>query len=740
LQADGLSVSVSVDLLAQGGSPRILREALRATASVVVCLSQRALPAGVPETDLARALELLALTPHPRRLTLALRLTSCNLPAALRSATALDLFSARGYEQVRNQLQAHAAASQPIAPVPPPPAPVRPRIPALALQGAFALPELERHGLERRLGRGVARAIFLIDPDHALVVSGGGPALVPLTGGPPLWAIDCPTRCAALSPQARLLALANGTQLTLWDLADGSLRGLWQGHTAAVQALAFAPDGRTLASASRDRSIRLWRIGDNGRAPSLLATLADQADHVTSLAYSPDGNLLAAGGADRTVRVWRTFDRARVQTLGGLGGKVEALAFSPDGQTLAAGSRDRQLRLWETQSWRLLATLDGHHGAIEALAFSPDSSLIATGAADQQIYLWRRADAALVGAMVGHRGPITGLAFNPDGTTLASVAEDERLLLWTHTSGLQKAALRVLSGRITSLALSADGAMLAVGMSDGATTLYHVSDEAAPRLRQREHLAPVISSAFASPTQLVTADAERTVRLCHSGTGTSAILMQTHGAMHVAALAPNGQVLVSSDGEGTVQLWRLTVSESAPGSQFWRVLRGVRGRPVLVRFSPLADQLVIASDSGSLSLWRLADLRNEQEEPALHVRLASGRARCLALSADGSLLAAGDEQGAVTLWQTHNGSLMLTLPGQGYAATSLAFAPDGRSFAMGNALGMLQIWRLHGNEVQRRPPTTIHGHAGAVEQLHYSPRGGLLVSGSADGTVRLWRV
>ncbi|HMQ35621.1 MAG TPA: hypothetical protein PKD53_33240, partial [Chloroflexaceae bacterium] len=336
LRADGLTPT----LAAQSATARHLRETARDAQAAVVCLSRRAMPEGRLAPALSNTLELLALAPDPRRLTVALRLTSCEIPPALQGAPALDLFSASGYERLLERLRAHAAALAP-EPAPEPAAPEAqpaPPPPVLALRGGFRLPHLDRQGQVRRLGRGVARAVLLVGAGHALVISGGGPSLIALADGQPLWAIDCPARCAALSPGGRLLALASGSQIFLWDLADGSLRGVCAGHADTVSGLAFAPDERTMASASHDRSVRLWRTGDDGRPPALLAALPDAGDQVASVAFSPDGALLAAGGADRTVRVWRTLDRARVQTLAGHGGAVEALAFSPDGALVATGA------------------------------------------------------------------------------------------------------------------------------------------------------------------------------------------------------------------------------------------------------------------------------------------------------------------------------------------------------------------------------------------------------------------
>lgn len=738
LELDGLDLALALDL----ASPRAQHDALRQAAVVVFCLSHRAMPAGRLAPTLANLLDLLPLTPSSRRLVLALRLTSCDLPEPLAAVPSIDLFQASGYERLLLTLREHTAVlvAPPAAPVPVPPAPAPPCIPALRLQGAFERPSLAEQGQVRRLGRGVARGVLLVDAAHALVVSGGGPALMPLAGGPPLWAIDCPTTCVALSPSGRLLALAAATQIVLWDLAAGSLRGICSGHEAPVMGLAFAPDERMLASVGRDRSLRLWRSSEDGPAKVvLLATLGDQGDALTCVVFSPDGTLMAAGGIDRSVLVWRSLDRMLVQSLSGHGGAVEALAFSPDGRTLAAGSRGRQVRLWDVQTWRLRATLEGHAGALTSLAFSPDGTLLASGAADHSIRLWRGYDGKLLRIISEHCAPLVSVAFSPDGTRLASVAEDKQLLVWQPTTGQQVAALQPFSAGVTSLALSSTAEHLMVGSGDGSTVVYKLNDAAGMRVRQSEHRGAVLDLSFAGPSLLLSASSDRTIRSQRADRPGSTLLLQIQGGFQAISLAAGGRLAACSDDEATVQLWRLTAPDAAtPGGVFWRVLRGLEGRPRLLLFSPHADALALASDSGALQYWRLADLAQAGDGPLWSCNVGSEQVRSLAFSADGSLLAAGGQTGSVGIWQTHDGAVGTTLAGHGLAAKSLAFAPDGRTLALGDATGSILRWRL--DKRKRRPPSLIHAHAGAITRLAYAPNGTLLVSGAADGTVRLWRV
>ncbi len=233
------------------------------------------------------------------------------------------------------------------------------------------------------------------------------------------------------------------------------------------------------------------------------------------------------------------------------------------------------------------------------------------------------------------------------------------------------------------------------------------------------------------------ASADRTLRIWAIDGGGSSIMLQTHGALSAAAVAPGGRLLASSDGESTVQLWRLAAPAEVPGGAFWRVLRGLRGRPRLIVFAPRGNAVAVSSDDGAVRLWRLERLEGDSAEPDLALAFAEGRARSLAFSADGSLLAAGGDGGLVQVWRTANGAQTESLPGAGKATTSLAFAADGRTLFAGDAGGGLRVWRL--GESRRRPRAALLAHAGSVDHLACGP-GGRLVSGSSDGTVRVWRI
>ena len=241
--------------------------------------------------------------------------------------------------------------------------------------------------------------------------------------------------------------------------ATAQLKTTLEGHTDLVWSVAFSPNGQTLASGSRDTTIRLW----NSNTGNLKRILREHTDEVLSVVFSPDGRTLASGSLDETIGLWNPNNGNLKRTLRGHRGGVSSVVFSPDGQTLASGSWDGTIGLWNPNNGNLKRTLRGHRGGVSSVVFSPDGQTLASGSIDQTIYLWNPNNGRHIKTLTGHTGEIPRIMFSPDGRTLASGSRDQTVRLWNPNNGEHKNTLTHRSGWGNTMAFSPDGATLLVG-------------------------------------------------------------------------------------------------------------------------------------------------------------------------------------------------------------------------------------------------------------------------------------
>jgi WD40 repeat protein len=235
-----------------------------------------------------------------------------------------------------------------------------------------------------------------------------------------------------------------------------------------VRSVAFSPDGLRLASASYDKTVKIW---DSATSKELFA-LKGHAGWVHDVAFSPDGQRLASASEDKTVKIWESATGKELFALKGHAGVVMSVAFSPDGQRLASGSTDQTAKIWDSATGKELLALKGHAGAVWGVAFSPDGLRLASGSVDQTVRIWDSATGKELLALKGHAGFVHDVAFSPDGLRLASGSVDQTVRIWDSATGKELFALTGHAGWVTSVAFSPDGERLASGNEDGSIHLW----------------------------------------------------------------------------------------------------------------------------------------------------------------------------------------------------------------------------------------------------------------------------
>ncbi|MBN1261205.1 MAG: WD40 repeat domain-containing protein, partial [Anaerolineae bacterium] len=238
--------------------------------------------------------------------------------------------------------------------------------------------------------------------------------------------------CAAFSHDGTTAALGSTSgAVSLWPvgLRTGGVFELL-GHTAQVGGMAFAPDGRRLATIGADGTLRIWDVA----ARREIKQLPDGGAAATGLAYSPDGQLLAAaGGWDRTTHLWDVTSGKPVRDYTGHTSQVCDAAFSPSGKYLATCGWDESIRVWSLLSGSPPQVWNERSSQVAlffSLAYHPGERLVASGSWDGYVRLWDTEQGRVVRSLNEHTGPVLRVAISPDGRWLASGGEDGNIILW----------------------------------------------------------------------------------------------------------------------------------------------------------------------------------------------------------------------------------------------------------------------------------------------------------------------
>jgi WD40 repeat protein len=511
-----------------------------------------------------------------------------------------------------------------------------------------------------------------------------------------------PVHAMALSPDGRTVAThSKDGKVRIWDLPGGRLRHSFTAHDTS-QVVVFSPDGRTLAVAAADDSgteIGLWEPVTGRKLRTF--TVPDGA--VRGMAFSPDGRTVAAA-SPAAVRVWDVAT-GRTRHSFTSHSDPQAVSFGSDGRSVAAVGLNGLVRVWDATTGRTRTTHDSHIEG-HAVAISPDGRTYVVVRIDGSVQLREVATGTVRRAISDGPMGLDGLAFTPDGRTLAIRGGGDTVRLWDTASGAARATVTAgHQGRgLSSMALSGDGRTLVTSSSrDPAIRVHRLS-----------------------------ADHPQTT-------------LQGHVGAYVAdmAFSPDGRTVAAVrhrlPGRGSVQLWDVRTGDRE-GTLNLDLGPERRGRQLLIAgsrlgavgFSPTGRVLAArATENGVIEVREVATGRLLQSRALRNIDTA-------VFSPDGTRLALDGHDGSVRIWNLSAGALHTAYPGHGEPVRTLAFAPDGRTLAVAHVReGGEQVKLL--DAATGRTQRTIKPSAGDLVSLAFSPNGHTLgTASSAKGAVKTW--
>ena len=559
-------------------------------------------------------------------------------------------------------------------------------------------------------------------------------------------------------------------------LIESHIRAALRGHTDSLYDAEFNPDGKLIATASKDGTARVWDVSTGQLLKEFKVTTGTSYEggppHVRVATFSHDGKSLLLTGSDGMVRVWETLTWQPVSAFRVSDSQVNDATFSRDDKHILTGS-EGSVRVWDAGTKQMLKEVGGFSSGIDQVSISTDGKLIVVAegtavsvidaATWQQVaqfkeprpfeecggalspdgklvlvtgsatpWVWEVGTRKKVAELQGHTAAVQRAKFSADGQFVLTVSEDSTARVWDTENWQSVLVLRGHKGMLFSADFSPDGTSVVTGGEDKIARVWNISIDQLQRTF-RGHTDVVRKAEFSPDGQLVlTASDDGTARIWNVNTGQFRELKGHTDQISAARFSRDGNMIVTASKDKTARIW-----ESRTGRTVTE-LSGHAGPLSGAEFSPDDKLVVTVSEDKSARIWDagtgkvVAELKHDHE------------VRRVEFSPDGKLFVTIDQVSA-WLWDAHTYQKITELvmpdrPGRMVEGgmNVAKFSPDGSRIAGGTQVGRVGVWNSGGKFLFDLQGSDKEPHTQYITSLSFSKDGKLIVTTSADESGGVW--
>lgn len=493
-----------------------------------------------------------------------------------------------------------------------------------------------------------------------------------------------------------------------------------EGHIDSVQAVAWSPDGELIATASEDRTTKIWQ-----RNGALVTNLQGHKGRIWAVDWSHDGRLIATASDDKRVKIWNRKGEL-VTTLKGHTAPVYAVVFSRN-NIIATGGQDNTVKLWNSEG-QLLRTLQGQNSEVWWLTWTADGKKLATAGNDKLVRVWDLSNPKAVQPsfiLAGHTKEVNAVSLSPDGKILATASADKTVKFWSLT-GKKPILLHTLFGhteQVYAISFAPNGKTVATGSFDNTAKIWKIDGTLVRTLRG--HKSEVYGVAWSPDSKmLVTGSFDSSVKIWHLDKSVPKLISGHEDAVSAISFSPDGRTIASASWDKTVKIWQ-------PDGQLINTFKGHTGFVRRASFSPNGKTIATTSSDNLVKLW-------DREGKELNTLVGhKDVVNSLAWSPNGKILASASNDNTVKIWDVSGSkpSVLHTITAHKAAVLDVSFSPDGQSLVTTSADRLIKHWGVSGKLL-----ATFAGHNDIVNSVSFSPDGQLIVSSSDDKTVKIWHI